>query len=115
MKGFKFMEILRKKNQETQIVFPLISSGSNAFYTTSAWSALTNKSVSAYSWQDNGTTPNIASIAGTPLLVVKTTYTGGNTVEIETSSRFPVVSKRIEDINRNLQDSQTVNNPSMPS
>lgn len=56
----------------------------------------------------------LASIAGSALLVVKTRYTP-NAIEVETSSRFPQVAKRIEDINRNLEDSQTVNNPSTPS
>lgn len=66
-------------------------------------------------WDTDVWDQTLASVAGSALLVVKTTYNGGNTMEVETSSRFPVVSKRIEDINRNLQDSQTVNNPSSPS
>ena len=56
----------------------------------------------------------LASIAGQPLLVVKTIYSP-DSIEVETSSRFPVVSKRIEDINRNLENSQTFGNPSSPS
>ncbi len=56
----------------------------------------------------------LASVAGSPLLVVKTKYTP-NMLEIETSSRFPEVSKRIEDINRNLEDTQTKDNPATPS
>lgn len=56
----------------------------------------------------------LSSIAGSSLLVVKTKYSP-NSVEIETSSRFPVISKRIEDINRNLEVTQTVDNPSSPT
>lgn len=56
----------------------------------------------------------LASIAGNPLLVVKLNY-NGDTIDVETSSQFPVVSKRIEDINRNLVNTQTVNNPAAPS
>ncbi len=66
-------------------------------------------------WDTDVWDQTLASIAGSALVVVKKTYSDGETLEIETSSRFPVVSKRIEDINRNLQDSQTVNNPDTPS
>lgn len=38
-----------------------------------------------------------------------------DSITIEASSRLPQVAKRIEDINRNLQNSQTVNNPVAPS
>jgi hypothetical protein len=47
------MELFRKKNLATNIVFPLLTSGGNQYYTTSAWSNLTNRSVSAYSWADS--------------------------------------------------------------
>jgi hypothetical protein len=56
----------------------------------------------------------LASLAGAPLLVVKTKYSP-NMIEVETSSRFPEVSKRIEDINRNLENSQTRDNPATPT
>ena len=36
-------------------------------------------------------------------------------VIVEASSRLPQISKRIEDVNRNLEVSQSVNNPSAPS
>lgn len=38
-----------------------------------------------------------------------------DSIVIEASSRLPQVAKRIEDINRNLQNSQTVDNPVAPS
>lgn len=38
-----------------------------------------------------------------------------DSITIEASSRLPQVAKRIEDINRNLQNSQTANNPVAPS
>jgi len=56
----------------------------------------------------------LQSVAGQGLLIVKTTY-HPSYIEIETSSRFPEVAKRIEDINRNLIDTQTKDNPSAPS
>ena len=58
-------EILRQKNQPTTFVFPLVSSGSNNYYTTSAWNDLTNKSISAYSWADT-VAPTILSLSQTP-------------------------------------------------
>lgn len=65
-------------------------------------------------WDDDVWDYTLASVAGQPLLVTKTSYKP-NSLEVETSSRFPEVSKRIEDINRNLENSQTANNPSSPS
>ena len=56
----------------------------------------------------------LASTAGSGLVVVRTVYTA-NYIDIETSSRLPEVAKRIEDINRNLENTQTVSNPSAPS
>jgi hypothetical protein len=56
----------------------------------------------------------LSSVAGAPLTVVKVTYTP-NMVEVETSSRFPVVTKRIEDINRSLESSITKDNPTSPT
>jgi hypothetical protein len=38
-----------------------------------------------------------------------------DSIVIEASSRLPQIAKRIEDIDRNLQASQTVNNPAAPS
>jgi hypothetical protein len=38
-----------------------------------------------------------------------------DSIEIEASSRLPQVAKRIEDVDRNLQNSQTVNNPAAPT
>ena len=46
------MELLKKKNQATNFIFPLVSSGSNEYFSTSAWANMTNASVSAYSWSD---------------------------------------------------------------
>lgn len=65
-------------------------------------------------WGTDSWDYNLASIASTGLLITKTSYTP-NSIEIETSSRFPIVAKRIEDINRNLVDTQAVNNPDAPT
>lgn len=51
------MELFRKKNTATTFVFPLISSGSNDYYTTSAWASLANPTISAYSWSDSVNLP----------------------------------------------------------
>jgi len=56
----------------------------------------------------------LSSVAGSPLIVVKIKY-HPNFLEVETSSRFPDISKRIEDISRNLQVTQMVNNPVAPT
>jgi hypothetical protein len=56
----------------------------------------------------------LASTSSSPLLVVRTRY-NPNYMEIETSSRLPEVAKRIEDVNRNLVNTQTKDNPTSPS
>lgn len=38
-----------------------------------------------------------------------------DSINIEASSRLPQIAKRVEDINRNLENSQTANNPVAPS
>jgi hypothetical protein len=38
-----------------------------------------------------------------------------DSIEVEASSRLPKISKRIEDVSRNLEVSQTINNPTAPS
>ena len=56
----------------------------------------------------------LASSANAVIQILSISYTS-NTIDIEASSRLPEVPKRIEDINRNLEDTQTVNNPIAPS
>lgn len=46
--------------------------------------------------------------------ILSVSYTP-DSIEVEASSKLPKISKRIEDINRNLENSQTVNNPTAPS
>lgn len=59
------MEVLRKKNQATRIVFPLVTSGSTDYFTGTAWGSLTSAVIDAYSWQD-GQSATSLSISGTP-------------------------------------------------
>lgn len=76
-----------------------------------------NKSESIWDqavWDVDVWDQTLSSVAGNAQLVVKTIYKA-TTIEIETSSRFPIVSKRIEDINRNLEATQTKDNPTTPS
>jgi len=60
------MELFRKKNQATTLVFPLLSASSDGYYTQSTWAGMTNQLISAYSWSDSVTLPNSTTISGTP-------------------------------------------------
>ena len=55
----------------------------------------------------------ITNITAIPQQIQKITYKA-NYVEIELSNRLPDIAKRIEDINRNLVDTLTADNPSPP-
>lgn len=60
------MELLRKKNNSTKIVFPLIDMNNRPVYFTSdTWANLTNANITAYSWADNES-PASLTISGTP-------------------------------------------------
>lgn len=65
-------------------------------------------------WDVNVWDYTLQSIVESGLLVVRTAY-HPDYLEVETSSRFPSVPKRIEDINRNLETTQTENNPTAPT
>lgn len=54
------------------------------------------------------------STSATDIIQILSVTYHPNHIEIEASSRLPEIPKRIEDINRNLENSQTVNNPSAP-
>lgn len=56
-----------------------------------------------------------ASSAAADIVQILSVAYAPDSIEISASSRLPQVAKRIEDINRNLQDSQTKDNPSAPS
>jgi hypothetical protein len=56
---------------------------------------------------------DITNSAGTVLQIQKITY-HPEYVELEISNRQPDISKRIEDINRNLVDKLTIDNPVIP-
>lgn len=56
---------------------------------------------------------SITDITAIPQQIQKITYNATN-IEIELSNRLPDIAKRIEDINRNLVDSLTGDNPAIP-
>jgi hypothetical protein len=64
-------------------------------------------------WDIDSWDYEITNTAGTVLQIQKITY-NSDFVELEISNRQPDISKRIEDINRNLVDTQTANNPVIP-
>lgn len=55
----------------------------------------------------------LATSASDIIQILSISYTPNHLV-IEASSRLPEIPKRIEDINRNLENSQTANNPTTP-
>ena len=64
-------------------------------------------------WDSDSWDYNISNSAATVLQIMKITYTPGMAT-LEVSNRQPDISKRIEDVNRNLVNFQTANNPSTP-
>jgi hypothetical protein len=56
---------------------------------------------------------DVTNTAAQPLQIQKVTYHPDYAI-IEVSNRQPNIAKRIEDINRNLVDSVTANNPAIP-
>lgn len=65
-------------------------------------------------WDEDMWDYDITNTAGTILQIQKITYKP-DYVELEISNRQPDINKRIEDINRNLVDSQTKDNPVIPT
>lgn len=57
----------------------------------------------------------VISLTAADIIQILSVSYAPDSIVIEASSRLPQVSKRIEDINRNLEVSQTVNNPSIPT
>lgn len=57
---------------------------------------------------------SVTNITAIPQQIQKITYRADH-VELELSNRLPDIAKRIEDINRNLVNSQTDDNPSSPT
>lgn len=53
--------------------------------------------------------------AATDILQIQSVSYEPNKIQIEASSRLPIISKRIEDVNRNLVQSQTDDTPSSPT
>lgn len=74
----------------------------------------TNTMWNKFSWNEGFWNYSLQNVIADYLLVVKTTY-NSDSITIETSSRFPEVSKRIEDINRNQVNIVTKDNPALPS
>ena len=64
-------------------------------------------------WDADSWDYDVSNTAGTILQIQKVTYFP-DYVELEISNRQPDIAKRIEDINKNLVDSQTVTNPVIP-
>jgi hypothetical protein len=64
------MELIRQRSVSSNLVFPLVLSGSNS-YCTSGWNTLTNTSISAYSFSDSTSASSIA-LTNTPTLLAST-------------------------------------------
>jgi hypothetical protein len=79
------MELIRQSNLATTITFPLISSGSNNFFTGTAFSALTNGSKVLYTWTDSNN-PTSATLTNNPIEVGSTGIWYLNLTQAETSS-----------------------------
>jgi hypothetical protein len=62
-------------------------------------------------WDSDSWDYDITNIAAVPQQIMRIQYTP-NYVDIELSNRQPEISRRIEDIKRNMQNIQTKNNPS---
>jgi hypothetical protein len=65
------LEIIRIKNNETYVTFPLFDSVTYEPYTVSAWSYLSNATIDCYSWSDS-TSANQIIITGNPIMVSST-------------------------------------------
>lgn len=65
-------------------------------------------------WDTDLWDQSLASLAADIIQIVSINYEP-DSIEIEASSRLPQIAKRVEDIQRNLENTQTVNNPTAPS
>lgn len=65
-------------------------------------------------WNDDVWNYTLSSVAGQPLTIVKTSYKP-NVLEVVTSSKLPVLSKRVEGVGTSLGDTQTKDNPTSPT
>lgn len=65
-------------------------------------------------WDTDVWDQTLATSAASVIQILSVSYTP-DSINIEASSRLPQIAKRIEDINRNLEQSQMVNNPTAPT
>lgn len=65
-------------------------------------------------WDTDVWDQTLTTSAADIIQIVAVEYTP-DSIKIEASSRLPQIAKRIEDIQRNLENSQTVENPAAPS
>lgn len=63
-------------------------------------------------WDSDKWDYDISDISATVQIILKVQYIAGNKVRLELSNQQPQIAKRIEDINRNLEQSKTLANPS---
>jgi hypothetical protein len=68
----------------------------------------------SFSWDVDVWDQTLATSAADVIQILSFDYTPDK-IRIEASSRLPEISKRIEDIDRNLNASQTVDNPTTPT
>jgi len=68
----------------------------------------------AMQWDVDVWDHTLSYAAADVIQILATEYTP-DLIRIEASSRLPEIPKRIEDINRNLEDTRTVNNPASPT
>lgn len=65
-------------------------------------------------WDQDVWDATLASTAANVIQILSTTWSL-DTMEIEASSRLPLIAQRVEEIARRLEAAQTVNNPSAPT
>lgn len=95
------MELYRKRNTATKIVFPLMDAAStSAYYTTSAWNSLTNSSKKVYCWSDDDSAPTSATIDGNPIQLDSTGewYMVISASEISASSQYMSIKLKADQI-----------------
>jgi hypothetical protein len=65
-------------------------------------------------WDEDVWDQTLTTSAADVIQILSVEYSP-DSVEIEASSRLPQIAKRIEDVQRNLENTQVVNNPTVPS
>ena len=65
-------------------------------------------------WDTDVWDQTLATTAADVIQILSVSYTP-DSINIEASSRLPEIAKRIEDVQRNLENTQVVNNPSAPT